>query len=145
VDASVKLFSAASTIGMLADAVVRRFRDLVGYDRVMVYRFDPDGHGKIIAEARDPRLESLLGHHYPATDIPQRARELYVRTRLRVLVDVHYEAAAWCRALPGAPTSCDMSLCHLRSMSPLHLQYLKNMGVTATLVISLVREGRCGA
>jgi chemotaxis family two-component system sensor kinase Cph1 len=60
----------------------------------MVYKFDPDGHGKIIAEARDPRLESLLGHHYPATDIPQRARELYLRNRLRVLVDVHYEAAA---------------------------------------------------
>lgn len=143
VDTSVQLFSAASTIGVLADAIVRRFRDLVGYDRVMVYRFDPDGHGKIIAEARDPRLDSLLGHHYPATDIPQRARELYVRTRLRVLVDVHYEAAALVpRRLPDSTEELDMSLCHLRSMSPLHLQYLKNMGVTATLVISLVREGR---
>lgn len=143
VDTSVQLFSAASTIGVLADAIVRRFRDLVGYDRVMVYRFDPDGHGKIIAEARDPRLDSLLGHHYPATDIPQRARELYVRTRLRVLVDVHYEAAALVpRRLPGSSDELDMSLCHLRSMSPLHLQYLKNMGVTATLVVSLVREGR---
>ena len=143
VDTSVQLFSAASTIGVLADAIVRRFRDLIGYDRVMVYRFDPDGHGKIIAEARDPRLDSLLGHHYPSTDIPQRARELYVRTRLRVLVDVHYEAAALVpRRLPGSTDELDMSLCHLRSMSPLHLQYLKNMGVTATLVVSLVREGR---
>ena len=53
-------------------------------DLVMVYKFDPDGHGKIIAEARDPRLESLLGHHYPATDIPQRARELYLRGRFRL-------------------------------------------------------------
>jgi len=52
------------------DGVVRCVRDFTGYDRVMVYQFDPDGHGKIIAEARDPRLESLLGHHYPATDIP---------------------------------------------------------------------------
>ena len=142
-DASVQTFSAASTIGTLADAVVRRFRDMVGYDRVMVYRFDPDGHGKIIAEARDPRLESLLGHHYPASDIPQRARELYIRTRLRVLVNVHYEPAALVpRRPPGASEELDMSLCHLRSMSPLHLQYLKNMGVTATLVVSLVREGR---
>lgn len=143
VDASVRLLGAASTIGTLADAVVRRVRDLVGYDRVMVYRFDPDGHGKIIAEARDPRLDSLLGHHYPSTDIPQRARELYIRTRLRVLVDVHYEAAPLVpRRLPGSDDELDMSLCHLRSMSPLHLQYLKNMGVTATLVVSLVREGR---
>ena len=149
IGAAVQRFSAASTIGTLADGVVRCFRDMLGYDRVMVYKFDPDGHGKIIAEARDPRLESLLGHHYPASDIPQRARELYLRNRLRVLVDVHYVPAplvpvqlALSRQ-PGAPTEeLDMSMCHLRSMSPLHLQYLKNMGVTATLVVSLVREGR---
>lgn len=142
-DTSVNHFSAASSVGLLADAVVRRFRDMTGYDRVMVYKFDPDGHGKIIAEARDPRLDSLLGHHYPASDIPQRARELYMRNRLRVLVDVHYEPAALVpRQLPGRNEELDMSMCHLRSMSPLHLQYLKNMGVTATLVVSLVREGR---
>jgi light-regulated signal transduction histidine kinase (bacteriophytochrome) len=93
VEAAVKRFSAASTIGTLADGIVRSFRDLFGYDRTMVYRFDPDGHGKIIAEARDPRLEPLLGHHYPASDIPQRARELYLRNRVRVLVDVNYEPA----------------------------------------------------
>lgn len=141
--AAVQRFSAASAIGTLADSVVRCFRDMLGYDRVMVYKFDPDGHGKIIAEARDPRLESLLGHHYPATDIPQRARELYLRNRLRVLVDVHYEPSPLVpRQLPGSSVDLDMSMCQLRSMSPLHLQYLKNMGVTATLVVSLVREGK---
>lgn len=141
--AAVERFSSASTIGTLADAAVRCFRDLVGYDRVMVYKFDPDGHGKIIAEARDPRLESLLGHHYPASDIPQRARELYLRNRVRVLVDVRYEAAALLpQRQPGHDEDLDMSQCQLRSMSPLHLQYLKNMGVTATLVVSLVREGK---
>lgn len=141
--AAVQRFSAASAIGTLADGVVRCFRDMLGYDRVMVYKFDPDGHGKIIAEARDPRLESLLGHHYPATDIPQRARELYLRNRLRVLVDVHYQPSPLVpRQLPGAGEELDMSMCQLRSMSPLHLQYLKNMGVTATLVVSLVREGK---
>ncbi len=141
--AAVERFSNASTIGTLADSVVRCFRDLVGYDRVMVYKFDPDGHGKIIAEARDPRLESLLDHHYPASDIPQRARELYLRNRVRVLADVHYEAAPLLpQRLRGSDEDLDMSLCQLRSMSPLHLQYLKNMGVTATLVVSLVREGK---
>lgn len=140
---AVQHVSTASTVGTLADAVVRACRNMMGYDRVMVYKFDPDGHGKIIAEARDPRLDSLLGHHYPSTDIPQRARELYLRTRLRVLVDVNYEAAPLVpRRLPGADEELDMSLCQLRSMSPLHLQYLKNMGVSATLVVSLVREGR---
>ena len=141
--AAVQRFSAATAIGSLADAVVRTFRDMLGYDRVMVYKFDPDGHGKIIAEARDPRLESLLGHHYPASDIPQRARELYLRNRLRVLVDVHYQPAPLQpRFAPGSDEDLDMSMCYLRSMSPLHLQYLKNMGVTATLVASLVRDGR---
>jgi chemotaxis family two-component system sensor kinase Cph1 len=142
-NAAVQRFSDATTIGALADSVVRTFRDMLGYDRVMVYKFDPDGHGKIVAEARDPRLESLLGHHYPASDIPQRARELYLRNRLRVLVDVHYEPSPLQpRFAPGSSTDLDMSMCYLRSMSPLHLQYLKNMGVTATLVVSLVREGR---
>ena len=140
---SIQRFSDASTIGTLCDAVVRRFRDMVGYDRVMVYKFDPDGHGKIISEARNPRLDPLLGHHYPATDIPQIARQLYIRNRLRVLVDVNYVASPLePRQMPVAGEELDMSMCHLRSMSPLHLQYLKNMGVTATLVLSLIREGR---
>ncbi len=140
---AVQRFGMTSTIGTLTDAVVKTFRELCGYDRVMVYKFDPDGHGQVIAEARDARLESLVGHHYPASDIPQRARELYLRTRLRVLADVHYVAAPLVpRRLPGTNDELDMSLCHLRSMSPLHIQYLKNMGVAATLVVSLVREGR---
>ena len=145
--ALVQRISEASSIGTLTDGVVQDLRDIVGYDRVMVYRFDPDGHGKIIAEARDPRLEPLLGHRYPATDIPQRARDLYLRNRVRVLVDVHYEPSVLVPHLlsgkaAGPQGELDMSLCYLRSMSPLHLQYLMNMGVTATLVISLVREGR---
>jgi two-component system, chemotaxis family, sensor kinase Cph1 len=141
--AAVQRFAAAPTVSLLADAVVQAFRELTGYDRVMVYKFDPDGHGKVIAEARHPRLDSLLGHHYPATDIPQRARSLYLRNRVRMLVDVDYAPAA---LVPEGPTSggdpLDMSLCALRSMSPIHLQYLRNMGVTATLTASLVREGK---
>ena len=145
--AAVTRFSEASSLTALADAAVRWVRELVGYDRVMVYEFDPEGHGKIIAEAREPRLESLLGHHYPATDIPQRARELYLRNRVRVLVDVDGVPAALVpRLVPGSGVEpggeLDMSMCCLRSMSPLHLQYLKNMGVVATLVVSIVREGR---
>ncbi len=141
--AAVQRFSTSATIGTLADGVVQVFRELTGYDRVMVYKFDPDGHGMIIAEARDPRLESLLGHHYPATDIPQRARALYLRNRVRMLVDVNYTPQPLVpELLPLTGGPLDMSQCALRSMSPLHLQYLKNMGVTATLVASLVRDGQ---
>jgi len=143
VAAAVQRIGAAANQGVLVDAVVQILRDLTGYDRVMVYKFDPDGHGKIVAEARHPRLETLLGHHYPASDIPQRARELYLRTRVRVLVDVHYEPSPIePRQHPRQGCELDMSLCYLRSMSPLHIQYLKNMGVNATLVVSLVREGQ---
>jgi two-component system, chemotaxis family, sensor kinase Cph1 len=143
VGAAVQRLSHASSIGLLADAAAQCIRDLIGHDRVMIYKFDADGHGKIIAEARDPRLDSLLGHHYPASDIPQRARSLYLSNRVRVLADVHYQA---CPLIDqdGRPVgdAIDLSMSHLRSMSPLHLQYLKNMGVTATVVLSLVREGR---
>ena len=140
--AAVQRFSNAANMGVLADAAAQCFRDLIGHDRVMVYKFDADGHGKIVAEARDPRLDSLLGHHYPATDIPQRARSLYLRNRVRVLVDVHYQPSPLLPPTLPDGSELDMSMCYLRSMSPLHLQYLKNMGVTATVVVSLVREGR---
>ena len=141
--AAVRRFSEASTLETLADAVVQSFRDIVGYDRVMVYQFDPDGHGKVIAEAREAELESLLGQHYPASDIPQRARELYIRNRVRVLVDAGYVPVPIVpRHSPLTGDELDLSLSFLRSMSPLHTQYLKNMGVVATLVVSLVREGR---
>jgi len=140
---ALQLFGAASSLGTLADAIAKCVHDLIGYDRVMVYKFDADGHGKVIAEARDPRLQTLLGHNYPASDIPQRARELYLRNRVRLLVDVNYQPAPLVpHLLPVTGQDLDMSLCQLRSMSPLHLQYLKNMGVTATLVVSLVREGK---
>ena len=141
--ATIQRISGAATPAMLGDAVVRSVRELTGYDRVMLYRFDADGHGAVIAEARDERLDSLLGQHYPASDIPQRARELYLRTRVRALVDVDYTPVPLVPRRAGiAGEELDMSLCFLRSMSPLHLQYLRNMGVTATLVTSIVCEGK---
>lgn len=141
--AAVQRFSSAPSVGTLSDAVVQAVRELTGYDRVMVYRFDPDGHGKVIAESRHPRLEPLLGHHYPASDIPNRARELYLRNRVRMLVDVDDVPQPLEPPLlrPGGE-HLDMSLCSLRSMSPIHLQYLRNMGVTASFSASLVREGQ---
>lgn len=139
---AVQRFSSAPSVGTLADGVVQAVRDLTGYDRVMVYRFDPDGHGQVIAESRHPRLASLLGHHYPASDIPQRARGLYLRNRVRMLVDVDDEPQTVEPASPpGSADPLDMSMCSLRSMSPIHLQYLRNMGVTASFSASLVREG----
>lgn len=75
---AVRRFSEAMSIDALADTAVQSIRELTHYDRVMVYRFDADGHGEIVAEARDDRLDTLLGHRYPATDIPQRARAISI-------------------------------------------------------------------
>lgn len=133
----------AATLTDLAYVTTAVFRELAGYDRVMFYRFDPEGHGEVVAESKQPYLEPYLGLHYPSTDIPPRARELYLRNRVRVLVDVEYEPVPLVpRLFPPTGADLDMSMCGMRSMSPLHLQYLKNMGVTATLVASLVQDNK---
>ena len=118
-------------------------RKLTGYDRVMIYKFDADGHGQVYAESKRQDLESYLGNWYPATDIPQIARRLYERNRVRMLVDVDYVPVPVRPAkFPVTGSDLDMSLCFLRSMSPIHIEYLKNMGVSATLVASLMVGGK---
>lgn len=140
---TVTMLSGAHSHAALADMVVREMRDLLGYDRVMVYRFDPDGHGEIIAEDKQRKLEPFLHRHYPASDIPQRARELYLRNKVRLLVDVHYAPVPLePRLNPHTGEDLDLSMSVLRSISPMHIQYLRNMGVRATLVASLVHEGK---
>lgn len=130
---------ASLTLKELCDDTARLFKELTGYDRVMVYRFDQDGHGEVFSERCESGLEPYLGNRYPASDIPQIARRLYERNRIRVLVDVNYRPVP---LLPASADDLDMSLCSLRSVSPIHVQYLKNMGVSATLVVSLMAGGR---
>ena len=133
----------ASSLRGLCDETATLLQDRTGYDRVMVYRFDEQGHGEVFSERRRPDLEAFLGNRYPATDIPQMARRLYEHTRVRVLVDVNVaQSPIEPRLSPITGSDLDMSLCFLRSMSPIHLQYLRNMGVGATLVISLMVGGR---
>ncbi len=133
----------ASTLTTLCDEAATIFRALTGYDRVMIYRFDEEGHGQVLSEARRPELEAFLGNRYPSTDIPHIARRLYERNRVRVLADVTFTPVALEPALsPLSGGQLDMSLCTLRASSPIHVQYLKNMGVAATLVISLMVDGR---
>jgi light-regulated signal transduction histidine kinase (bacteriophytochrome) len=127
----------------LCATAVTELRGLTGYDRVMVYRFDDDAHGEVVAEARRPEAEPFLGLHYPAGDIPRQARRLYLRNWLRLIADVDYTPAPLV-ARPGAlpEEGLDLSLSALRSVSPMHLAYLRKMGVRATLTISLVVDGQ---
>ena len=133
---------ACGDLAALCDEAARVFRELSGYDRVMIYRFDAEGNGAVVAEARRDDLEPLLGNHYPASDIPNIARRLYLRNRVRVLADVMFAPVPIVpRPAPEGGVEPDVSLATLRSPSPIHVQYLKNMGVRATLVVSLVVDG----
>ena len=139
IERALQTIMSAGSLASLSDAAARVFKEIAGYDRVMIYRFDEEGHGEVFAETRKPELEAFLGNRYPASDIPQIARRLYVRNRVRILGDVQYEPApVEPRVSPLTGQELDMSLCFLRSASPIHVQYLKNMGVTATLVVSLM-------
>jgi two-component system, chemotaxis family, sensor kinase Cph1 len=125
------------SVDALAALAAREVRRLTGFDRALVYRFDADWNGTVIAEDRNDVLPSYLDLRFPASDIPAQARELYRLNRLRLIADADY------RPVPiepaGAPV--DLSLAVLRSVSPVHLEYMRNMGTGASMSISLLRDG----
>lgn len=127
----------------LGDRMARAFRAISGFDRVMVYRFDTDWNGTIIAEAAAEGIEArFIGLTFPSSDIPQPARALFLKNRVRPLVDATAEPVAL-RVFGGAgPDSLDIGVLRERAVSPVHLAYLANMGVRATLTIALVVNGR---
>jgi len=122
----------------IAADVIRTYTD---YDRVMIYRFDRDWNGEVVAEALAPELEPYLGLCYPAADIPVQARALYLISRVRIITDVAYKPVPL-MGLGDEARELDLSRCFLRSVSPVHLEYLQNMGVQATMVCSLVLDGK---
>ncbi len=133
----------ADRIGSFLDDCVRVVRDFTGFDRVMIYRFLPDGAGEIIAEQCGDQLgPRFIGLRFPSSDIPAQARALYLTNRLRVLADV--EATPDTLVPPIRPdfAPLDQSHCMLRGLSPVHLSYLRNMEVRATLTMSIVIDGK---
>jgi light-regulated signal transduction histidine kinase (bacteriophytochrome) len=135
-------FAQAHTHAELLQSAAREARRLTGFDRVMIYRFLPDGSGSVAAEDRAEELSPFLNHRYPASDIPKQARELYLRNPIRVIPDVSYTPALLVPMLnPATSAPLDMSECTLRSVSPIHVQYLKNMNVAASMSVSIVVDG----
>ncbi len=140
---SLNQFKSYTTLEGLYESAAREVKRVIGFDRVMIYQFDPDGHGTVVAEAKEPELESFLGLHYPSTDIPKQARELYLKNWLRFIPHISYDAARLVPTLnPKTNQPLDMSFCNLRSVSPIHVEYLQNMGVSATMTISLIQNGK---
>ena len=122
--------------------VAVQVQELTGYDRVMVYRFRADDSGEVVAEVAAEGMEPYLGLRYPASDIPPPARRLYLRNRFRVIPDARYEAISIVPPTDAAGTPVDLSQHVLRSVSPVHLEYLCNMGVAASASISIISGGR---
>lgn len=129
----------ADGIPELARLATNEIRSLSGFDRVMVYRFDEEWNGEVIAEAMSPSPVSYLGLRFPASDIPPQARRLFLLNRLRTIVDI---AAPPVPIVPGTgPLTgrpLDLTGSSLRSAAPVHLEYLRNMGVQASMTISII-------
>ncbi len=131
----------ARTLAGLCNVAASQMRSLIGYDRVMIYRFLPDGSGQVIAEDREERIEPYLNLRYPASDIPPPARELYKKNWVRLISDVDArQVPIWSDEGPGSKP-LDLSLADLRSVSPVHIEYLRNMGVGASMSISIIVGG----
>lgn len=123
------------------EVITKEIRKITGFDRVLIYRFNFDGSGVVIAEDKREDKESYLGLHYPAYDIPTPAREFYARNWLRIICDVDSQPVEIIpRQHPLTQTELDLSRSTLRSVFPCHIQYLKNMGVKASMSISLMNH-----
>ena len=132
----------ASTLHELCQIMVQQIKKLTGFDRVMIYQFDETGAGDIIAEDKLEELESYLGLHYPDSDIPRQAKYLYTLNFIRSIPQVNYHPVTILTLENEEQKPLDLSLSILRSVSPLHIEYLQNMGVGATLTISLMKQGK---
>ena len=127
---------------LLLERVPRLVQALLGYDRVMIYRFAEDGSGKVVSEARrNTGIASFLGQHFPASDIPSQARQLYLKNLIRLIGDVHASTVPIEPVLDYSGQPLDLSFAHLRSVSPIHIEYLRNMGVAASMSISIMNGG----
>lgn len=138
----------AGSLVALTDLVASEMKHLSGFGRCLVYRFDADGDGEVLAERCDPGYTSYASHHFPAGDIPRQARELYVLNPFRLIADARYDPVPLVAA-PGRPgidaaavRRIDLSQAQLRSVSPVHLEYMRNMGTLASMSVSIVIEGR---
>jgi light-regulated signal transduction histidine kinase (bacteriophytochrome) len=134
-----------STLGgelELLQAITRQVRDLTGFNRVLLYQFDEVGHGTVLAEENDGKLPSYLGLRFPASDIPRQARELYVLNTVRIIPDAIYVPSPLRGSAQRHVENLDLSMSILRSVSPVHLEYMRNMGTRSSMSISIVCEGK---
>lgn len=132
----------ASTLAEIAELGAEEVRRITRLDRAMVYRFDPMWNGSVVAESRNDRLPSYMDLRFPASDIPAQARDLYRLNRLRMIADANYTPVRLETAEGVDDTPFDLSYAVLRSVSPVHLEYMRNMGTMSSMSISLIQNDR---
>ncbi len=138
-----RLTGEAKNLKELCQKISKHIKEITGYDRVMIYKFDDQYNGEVFAESKEEHLESFLGLHYPHTDIPPQARELYLKNLVRMISDVDYKPVPILSLdTQGTHESLNLGMSVLRSVSPIHVSYLQNMGVGATLTVSLLLDDR---
>ncbi len=143
VRAVLNTLQSSSTTAELNARAAAHVRDITGFDRVMIYQFDAQWNGTVVAEDRNDALPSYLDLRFPASDIPAQARELYRLNRLRLIPDATYQPVPILPVLnPATGAPVDLSQSVLRSVSPVHLEYMRNMGTPASMSISIIEEGR---
>lgn len=133
-------FSRAVDLDDLTARAASIFARLTGFDRVMIYRFLDDDSGKVVAERHAPDIHGFLNHHFPASDIPRQARALYIRNRVRVIPNASYTPAPII-GLDPTLSAVDLSNVGVRAVSPIHVQYLRNMAVAASASVSIIKDG----
>jgi chemotaxis family two-component system sensor kinase Cph1 len=139
--ASINQLQETANLRDFCQIIVKEVRKVTGFDRVMLYKFDDDGHGAVIAEEKLESLESYLGLHYPESDIPKPARKLFSSNWIRLIPDANSQPVEIFPTInPVSQRPLDLTLSILRSASPCHIEYLHNMGVGASLTISLIKD-----
>ena len=139
--ASINQLETTSNLKEFCQIIVKEVRKVTGFDRVMLYKFDADGHGAVIAEEKNENLESYLGLHYPESDIPKVARKLFSSNWIRLIPDAKSQPVQLFPTInPISQNPLDLTFSILRSASPCHIEYLHNMGVGASLTISLIKD-----
>ena len=139
--AAIARLQTSKTQQAFFDQAVEQVRRITGFDVVMAYEFQEEGSGHVIAESKLPHIPSYLGMHFPPSDIPAPARRQFALSWLRHLPNVDYEPIPLLPAQAQGQLPIDMSRSLLRSVSVMYTDYLKNMGVQATIVMPLMKDG----
>jgi len=131
------------TISDACRIAAAELKRISGFDKVMIYRFDPEWNGTVMAEDREPDMESYMGFTFPASDIPKQARDLYLKNAYRLIPDKDYVPVKLFPVVnPLSHSFLDLSDCNLRSVVAVHIEYLTNMGVTASMSTRILHQNK---